>query len=60
MNRFPALALAALAVLTACESSPSRSSEREWALAECRNIIDKEAQKKCLERVDDDYGRFHR
>jgi hypothetical protein len=49
---------AACAVLLAlgaagCESSPSRNaSEREWARAECRNIIDGEARTKCLERVD--------
>ncbi|HEY2628220.1 MAG TPA: hypothetical protein VGI57_03800 [Usitatibacter sp.] len=36
----------------ASSSSSKNSSEREWARAECRNIIDSEARAKCLERVD--------
>jgi hypothetical protein len=58
MKRFVTLAIAALAALSGCQApSSAQSSEREWARAECRNIIDKDSQKKCLDRVDDDYGR---
>jgi hypothetical protein len=46
----------ALASLAGCASSRN-SSEREWASAECGQVIDAEARKKCLERVDDEYGR---
>lgn len=42
--------------LAGCASSRN-SSEREWAAAECGQVIDAEARKKCLERVDDEYGR---
>ena len=47
----------ALAILAAagCASSGS-ASEREWAKAECRNILDSDARTKCLERVDKEYG----
>ena len=50
------LALGIAAQLTGCASS-SRSSEREWAAAECGQVIDSDARKKCMERVDSDYGR---
>ena len=43
--------------LAGCAASSRDSSEREWAAAECGRIIDAEARKKCLDRVDDDYGR---
>ena len=42
--------------LAGCASSRN-SSEREWAAAECGQVIDAEARKKCLERVDSEYGR---
>ena len=44
------------AALCGCASSKN-ASEREWAVAECGRVIDADARKKCLERVDDDYGR---
>lgn len=44
------------AALSGCASSKN-ASEREWAAAECGRVIDADARKKCLERVDDDYGR---
>ena len=50
------LALCLAGPLAGCASS-SHSSEREWAAAECGNIIDGDARKKCMERVDSDYGR---
>lgn len=51
------LLLALLAVIAGCAMDRNRnSSEREWARAECNNIIDREARQKCLRRVDDDYG----
>ncbi|HEX4780247.1 MAG TPA: hypothetical protein VH301_05810 [Usitatibacter sp.] len=50
------LALCLAAPLAGCASS-AHSSEREWAAAECGQIIDGEARKKCMERVDSDYGR---
>ena len=56
MKTLAILALAAIVPLAGCTVPASRSSEREWAAAECRNIIDKEARKKCLDRVDDEYG----
>ena len=43
--------------LAGCAASSRNASEREWAAAECGQIIDAEARKKCLERVDDEYGR---
>ena len=61
MKTLLAFAMAALAAaaLSGCELPSSNSSEREWAVAECRNIIDKDAQKKCFDRVDSEYGRGH-
>ena len=47
----------ACAALAGCAVSSRDASEREWAAAECGRVIDAEARKKCLERVDDDYGR---
>ena len=44
------------AAVPGCASSKN-ASEREWAAAECGRVIDADARKKCLERVDDDYGR---
>ena len=44
------------AALSGCASSKN-ASEREWAAAECGRVIDADARKKCLERVDADYGR---
>jgi len=44
------------AALCGCATSKN-ASEREWAAAECGRVIDADARKKCLERVDDDYGR---
>jgi hypothetical protein len=56
MGALAGLALCAgLASLAGCASG--NSSEREWAAAECGQVIDAEARKKCLERVDDEYGR---
>jgi hypothetical protein len=46
----------AIGVAGCASSSSNNSSEREWARAECRNIIDGEARSKCLERVDKEYG----
>ena len=44
-------------VIAGCAMDRNRnSSEREWARAECNNIIDREARQKCLRRVDDDCG----
>ena len=41
-----------LALLAGCASTRKTESEREWAKAECRQIIDSEARTKCLERVE--------
>ena len=54
------LVLVSIVALGGCAApSSSQSSERAWAVAECRNIIDKEAEKKCLDRVNEEYGRGH-
>ena len=45
------LACAALAAAAGCASTKNES-EREWAKAECRQILDSDARTKCLERVD--------
>jgi len=45
------------ATLAGCASSSRNASDREWAAAECDRVIDAEARKKCLERVDEEYGR---
>jgi len=54
----PALVAGALlaALAAGCASPPGNASDREWAKAECRQIIDEEARTKCLERVDKEYG----
>ncbi len=57
MKTLVSLALAVIVPLAGCAVPAAQSSEREWAAAECRNIIDQEARKKCLDRVDDEYGR---
>jgi hypothetical protein len=46
-----ACVLLAVLGMPGCATSKS-PSEREWAKAECRNVIDSEARTKCLERVD--------
>jgi len=60
-RRFLLLAAAALVVCSVlasggCASASGSASEREWARAECRNIIDDESRTKCLDRVDREYG----
>jgi hypothetical protein len=55
MNKPAALIVAMLATAllgAACASERKSESEREWARAECRQILDSEARTKCLERVD--------
>ncbi len=54
MNKTALVLAAFFTVLAACGCASSRKSEseREWAKAECRQIIDGEARSKCLERVD--------
>ena len=51
-----ALTLAAALLAPGCASSRN-SSEREWQRAQCDRIIDRDARDKCLERVDQEYGR---
>ena len=46
------VAMLAFAALGAGCASPKNDSEREWARAECRQILDTDARTKCLERVD--------
>jgi hypothetical protein len=49
----PIAAMLVAALLgVACASTRKSESEREWAKAECRQILDNEARAKCLERVD--------
>ncbi len=49
----PVVAMLVAALLgAACASTRKSESEREWARAECRQIIDSDARSKCLERVD--------
>ena len=50
------LALVAALLLAGCATTRN-SSESEWQRAQCRQIIDKEALEKCMERVDRQYGR---
>ena len=53
------LILALTTVIAGCAMDRNRnSSEREWARAECNNVIDREARQKCLRRVDEDWGVF--
>ncbi len=58
MTRLPYAFIAwlAFAALCApgCASTGKSDSEREWAKAECRHIIDGEARAKCLERAEKD------
>ena len=59
VKRIPTVgaALAFIALLApGCASSPTNSSEREWARAECRQVIDGDARTKCMQRVDKEYG----
>ena len=44
--------LACSALLAAACATRKGESEREWAKAECRQILDSEARSKCLERAD--------
>jgi hypothetical protein len=50
-----AVALLALSVavplLSAC-GTPKDKSAREWERAECNRVIDPDARKKCLERLE--------
>jgi len=39
------------AILPSC-ASPRSASEREWARAQCDQVIDSDSRKKCLERAD--------
>ena len=51
-----ARAVLALAALIACGCATQKySSEREWQRGQCGQIIDEEARKKCLERLENDY-----
>jgi len=49
-------AVSTLLPLAGCATPAGNASEREWAKAECRQIIDDEARTKCMERVDKEYG----
>jgi hypothetical protein len=50
---FALAAMLALGALAGCGLPTKKNdSEREWAKAECRQILDSEARTKCLERVD--------
>ena len=49
-------ALAALA-LPACAVPDKDASAREWEHSACLQIIDEKARKRCLDRVDSEYGR---
>ena len=54
-----ALAIAFVATLLCATGCASRahSSEAAWQRAQCNQINDEEARKKCLQRVDSEYGR---
>jgi hypothetical protein len=51
MNPAPALLIFLAALLAGCASSRN-SPEAEWQRAQCRQIVDRDAMKQCLERVD--------
>jgi hypothetical protein len=56
---FPTLlAVVAPWALPGCASSVSQkdASAREWEHAQCLQIIDDKERKRCLERVDSEYG----
>ena len=48
--------LGAMLCLAGC-STRGTSSEAAWQRAQCNQINDEEARKKCLQRVDSEYGR---
>jgi hypothetical protein len=53
MRAFALATMLGFAVLaTGCASARKSDSEREWAKAECRQILDSDARSKCIERVD--------
>ena len=53
-----AVAIILVALLAACAGvSQRKSSEAEWARGQCGQIIDRKQQEKCLERVEQEYGR---
>jgi hypothetical protein len=43
-----------LLALAACAGPRQSSSEREWALAQCGQILDDAAREKCMKRADTD------
>ena len=43
-----------LLTLAACAGPRQSISEREWALAQCRQILDDAAREKCMKRADTD------
>lgn len=52
----PTLLVLAALLLPGC-AAPGNSSEREWQRAQCGQIIDKDAQEKCVKRVESEYGK---
>jgi hypothetical protein len=56
--RRAALVLLAALLAAGCTSVPRNSSEAAWARGQCGQIIDRKAQEKCLERVENEYGRW--
>ena len=52
------LALAAAWALPGCATvSDQDASAREWEHAQCLQILDDKERKRCLERVDERYGK---
>jgi outer membrane protein assembly factor BamE (lipoprotein component of BamABCDE complex) len=47
-----AAAVAALAALPSCSTTPADASAREWQRAECNRVIDRDDREKCLKRVE--------
>jgi len=43
-----------LLALTACAGARQSASEREWAYAQCRQVLDDAAREKCMKRADTD------
>ena len=56
MVRAVAIAFLGATLLAGCMAR-GNSSEAAWQRAQCNQINDEEARKKCLQRVDSEYGR---
>ena len=45
-------------ILAGCASTPRNSAEAAWQRGQCEQIVDPKMREKCLERVENDFGRW--